>query len=186
MPSTGLCACGCGGKTAIAAKSNAALGRVKGRPMRFIAGHNARLPRRTGPDWKREDRGYVTPCRIWQHGRSKAGYGRVSIGSGDQEYTHIVEWTAVNGPVPDGLELDHLCRQPACGEVTHLEAVTHAENVARGLAGATGAAGQLAKTHCPKGHPYSGENLYVTPEGKRACKTCRAAAKQRHRAKLAA
>lgn len=178
----GYCECGCGEKTTVPAETNRRIGRIKGQPMRFLVGHRSRLPKREGPDWAYEDRGHETPCRIWQHGLSAGGYGRISIGNNQQQYTHIVEWEAVNGPVPDGLELDHLCRQRACGEVAHLEAVTHAENVLRGLAGATGRAQQLAKTHCPKGHPYAGDNLYVCAAGKRHCRECRRGMKRRRRA----
>lgn len=178
----GYCECGCGGKTNIPTETNRSIGRIKGQPMRFLAGHSSRLTRRTGPDWSYEDRGHTTPCKIWQHGLNAGGYGRIGVGPGKQQYTHIVEWEAANGPVPDGLELDHLCRQRACGEATHLEAVTHAENVARGLAGATGRAHQLAKTHCPQGHPYAGDNLYVSRDGKRHCRECRRAVNRRRRA----
>lgn len=153
--------------------------------MRFLPGHNS-ARRRKGPDWRREDRGYSTSCLIWQHGLSAGGYGRVSVGGSTQQYTHTVAWEAVHGPVPEGLELDHLCRQRDCGEVTHLEAVTHAENVRRGLAPAMGRAGQLAKTHCPQGHPYEGANLYVCGQGKRHCRECTREAKRRYRARLKA
>lgn len=151
--------------------------------MRFISGHNARgQVLRKGPDWVLGDCGYLTPCLIWQHHKTKGGYGVATVqdvdryvpGRRKQQYTHILQWQSVNGPVPEGLELDHLCRNRACGEVTHLEAVTHAENVRRGMAGAMGRAFQLAKTHCPKGHPYSGDNLYIAPgSNKRHCKECR-------------
>lgn len=183
----GLCECGCGEKTTVPTVTNRKLGRIAGQPMRFRVGHASRGRQlRTGPDWAREDRGYKTSCRIWQHGVSGAGYGRVSVGPYTQQYTHIVEWEAVNGPVPDGLELDHLCGQRACGEVSHLEAVTHQENVRRGGAGASGAAIQTAKTHCPKGHAYEGDNLYICPEGKRHCVECRRDAKRRYRARRVA
>ena len=75
-----------------------------------------------------------------------------------------------NGPIPEGLELDHLCRVPACVNPLHLEAVTHAENMARGIRFDVGAA-QRAVTHCPKGHPYSEANTYRYA-GERACRAC--------------
>lgn len=75
----------------------------------------------------------------------------------------------------NGLTIDHLCRNPLCVNPDHLEPVTNSENVRR--AAAAGAyegngAHHRAKTHCPKGHPYSGENLYRTPSGKRKCREC--------------
>jgi hypothetical protein len=79
------------------------------------------------------------------------------------------------GPIPEHLELDHLCRSRNCVNPEHLEAVTHLENMGRGISH------QKAKTHCPKGHPYSGENLYVAPSnGKRYCRECTRASKIRH------
>lgn len=50
---------------------------------------------------------------------------------GRETFAHIYEWEKVNGPTPDGLELDHLCRNPSCCNPAHLEAVTHAENMRR-------------------------------------------------------
>jgi hypothetical protein len=86
---------------------------------------------------------------------------------------HRVAYLALVGPIPEGKELDHRCRNRACVRPECLELVTHAENVRRGLAGATCRARGLAKTHCPAKHPYSGPNLYVTPTGERVCRECK-------------
>ena len=75
---------------------------------------------------------------------------------------HRVMWEEVNGPVPDGLELDHLCRVRNCVNPAHLEAVTHAENMRRS---------GLARPRCPKGHDRL-TDPYVSPSGKRACPDC--------------
>ena len=72
------------------------------------------------------------------------------------------------GPIPNGLELDHLCRNRACVNPDHLEPVTHSVNVLRGIAPLH----RLSKTHCPHGHPYSGDNLYISPSNRRYCRTC--------------
>lgn len=74
------------------------------------------------------------------------------------------------GPIPEGLVIDHLCRNRGCVNPDHLEAVTQRENILRGEGLA---AANARKTHCPKGHPYSGENLYVVPSsGRRQCRIC--------------
>lgn len=75
------------------------------------------------------------------------------------------------GSIPEGLELDHLCRNPRCVNPDHLEAVTHKENVRRGL---SPAALNVRKTHCPMGHPLRDGNIYWRPDGKnyRECLAC--------------
>jgi hypothetical protein len=59
------------------------------------------------------------------------GHGKVTI-RGRKTWAHIAHWRQIKGPVPKGLELDHLCRIPACIRLDHLEPVTHAENLRRG------------------------------------------------------
>lgn len=82
---------------------------------------------------------------------------------------HRVVYELVVGPIPDGMQLDHLCRQRACCNPDHLEPVTCLVNVRRGI-------GHGSETHCPKGHPYSGENLQIHQNKggpRRVCKQCR-------------
>jgi hypothetical protein len=87
----------------------------------------------------------------------------------------------VNGPIPDGLHLDHLCKVRNCVRPSHLEAVTPRENVMR----SDGVASLNArKTHCKRGHPFSGRNLYVRPNGERACRKCDLMLKAEIRAKV--
>ncbi len=187
----GLCQCGCGQQTTVPTTTNRKIGRFKGVPMRYVSGHNARgQVLRTGPDWIAEDLGYTTPCWIWQHQITAAGYGRATVTDPTaprrQEYAHRLAWEAENGPIPDGMEIDHLCHNadptcPAgfecqhrrCVNPEHLEVVTSQVNSQRGQAGQAGAERQRAKTHCPRGHPYSGENLYVDATGRRHCRECR-------------
>lgn len=88
-------------------------------------------------------------------------------------HTHIWAYEAWIGPVPHGLELDHLCRIPSCCRPDHLEPVTHQVNVLRG----TGvAAANAIKTACPAGHEYTADNTYLRkkPNGRtaRRCRTC--------------
>jgi hypothetical protein len=126
MEPYGYCQCGCGEKAPVATRTTTRDGHVKGQPMRYIRGHVAALKVR----WIEEDRGHETPCWIWQGATIGKGYGRVNVPE-RETFAHVVEWEKVNGPVPEGLELDHLCRVPACCNPAHLEAVTHAENMRR-------------------------------------------------------
>lgn len=124
---SGLCECGCGHA---APKTNSERGWVKGHPIRFIHGHQNR--RRQVP-YREEDRGYSTPCWVWL-GAKQPGpwdYG-VMYHGGRTCRAHRVYYERAKGPIPDGLELDHLCRVPACVNSDHLEPVTPAENTRRG------------------------------------------------------
>ena len=71
-------------------------------------------------------------CWLWTRS-TRAGYGRwTRRDEHENRVAHLVIWEALNGPVPDGLELDHLCRVRCCVNPGHLELVTHSENVLRG------------------------------------------------------
>jgi hypothetical protein len=107
-------------------------------------------------------------CWLWSGSLSTRGYGRIVIRA--RRYTlHRVLYEALKGPIPVGLELDHLCRVRCCLNPAHLEPVTHKENIERGKSITVANA---AKTHCVHGHPLSGENLGLTPKGARYCRTC--------------
>lgn len=82
------------------------------------------------------------------------------------------------GPIPEGLHLDHLCRNPGCVNPDHLEAVTCKENLRR----APHAPSTIneAKTHCVAGHPLSGDNLTINVQGSRVCKACSYQRKKRY------
>lgn len=120
-----------------------------------------------------------TDCWLWAKPSHRDGYARARL---NQKYqlVHRFMWKyAYDQPVPEGLELDHLCRNKACVNPAHLEPVTHLENVRRGTAGQW----EAKKTHCTRGHPYEGEHLRVNARsGKRACRTCEGARLRRARA----
>ena len=84
-------------------------------------------------------------------------------------YAHRFAYELAYGPIPEGLELDHLCRNASCVRPTHLEAVTHQVNMVRGKSGPG------SKTHCPHDHEYTPENTHVSPDGRRYCRTCQRA-----------
>lgn len=119
---------------------------------------------------------YFPPCEddcwTWT-GSLNRGYG---IFNSRQAHllAHRVAYTLLIGPVPEGLELDHLCRNRACLNPAHLEPVTHQENMRRGLFGAA--------THCPQGHAYDEANTYVNPKTRdRICRRCKAERERQRR-----
>ncbi len=103
-------------------------------------------------------------------GKDYDGYGIFSLNRKAPK-AHRVSYEYWNGIIPKGLQIDHLCRNTSCVNPQHLEAVTCEENLLRG--NGFGAINSK-KTHCPKEHPYSGENLYLRRNGKtRVCLICK-------------
>lgn len=106
-------------------------------------------------------------CWFWTSTRGENGYGQFTLRTGVVRRAHRIAYELAVGPIPDGLEIDHLCRVRACVNPAHLEPVTRQENIRRAVA---------AKTHCPKGHPRTPENsAHDHVNGSRVwrCKTCR-------------
>lgn len=130
-------------------------------------------------------------CWVYPRHRLGDGYAQVGIvsktdGTRRMSYVHRITYEHLVGPIPAGLDMDHLCRNRACCNPLHLEPVTRKENLRRGVgigaaSGAIARAKQLAKTHCPSGHPYSGSNLYLRKNGYRDCKECNRASWRRWR-----
>lgn len=104
-------------------------------------------------------------CWEWTAGRTTAGYGKMAH-KGRQGYAHRFAYETFIGPIPLKYDLDHLCRNRGCCNPSHLEAVTHRENVRRGIKG-------ILTTHCPQGHEYNEVNSVITSRGWRRCKVCR-------------
>lgn len=107
-------------------------------------------------------------CWIWTAARSDTGYGNAWFG-GRCQGAHRLVYEMLAGPIPDGLQLDHLCRNRACVRPDHLEPVTQRDNILRGSGPSAKAA---AMTHCPRGHEFTAENIYITPNGRRQCRAC--------------
>jgi len=106
-------------------------------------------------------------CWEWTGCIHSAGYGMTSVNR-KTSLVHRVVWEALVGPIPKKLQIDHLCRNRKCCNPDHLDLVTTGENIRRGNTGRK----NKIKTHCPYGHPYSGNNLKVNPNGSRKCQAC--------------
>ena len=127
-----------------------------------------------------------TQCWEWQGRLVGDGYGQFRF-SGQNRTTaaHRFSYMTLVGPIPDGLVIDHLCRNTACVNPSHLEPVTNSENVQRGYDARTGGVQQIRKTHCPKGHEYTDDNIKWTITKGRRYRTCRPCVNTAQRAKWA-
>lgn len=116
-------------------------------------------------------------CWEWKNAKIY-GYFRLN---GKKTVCHKISYQLFIGPIPQGLELDHLCRNMKCCNPEHLEAVTHKENVLRGI-GPTAINAQ--KTHCDNGHEYTPENTFIRPKsGNRDCRICMLSRSRAHHLK---
>lgn len=122
--------------------------------------------------WLKVIRRGPNECWDWTGARTKTGYGHMRV-AGKDFYVHRFAYDLLVDPIPEGLVIDHLCRNRLCVNPTHLEAVPQRRNVLRGEGIP---AINYHKTECPHGHPYTPENTYIqTVNGRnhRSCLTCR-------------
>jgi len=119
---------------------------------------------------------HLGQCWAWEGAKNPGGYGQFSRKK-DQSLAHRWSYENVFGPIPDDLELDHLCRNRACVRPEHLEPVTRSENIRRGV-NFTGI--NMRKTHCDNGHAFDDANTYINAKGHRKCRACAAARGRRY------
>lgn len=109
-------------------------------------------------------------CWNWTAHLNEDGYSKFRMGD-KHKFGHRVSYEWFVGPIPEGLTIDHLCRNRKCVNPEHLEAVTHKVNVLRGTAPS---ALHAVKTHCPRGHAYDEANTFWNRDGtRRGCRQCR-------------
>lgn len=126
---------------------------------------------------------FETGCWVWTASSWK-GYGRINIGGRPKE-AHAAMFEVYGGVVPNGLTLDHLCRNTVCVKPEHLEPCTRAENTLRQLA-AIGHHNAL-KTHCVNGHEFTADNIKRgSKPDHRVCRTCANQRNREHRARMRA
>ena len=121
---------------------------------------------------------WITPggCWEWTGNLNESGYGRVNAG-GRPQRAHRVSYRLFRGVIPQGVTLDHLCRNRACVNPGHLEPVDRATNVLRGE---SEPARNGRKSECKWGHPFDSENtgVYTDARGRRH-RYCRACSRNR-------
>jgi len=117
--------------------------------------------------WAKVRKGDI--CWNWTAAKMPAGYGLFGVGRRRPEYAHRFSYELAFGPIPQGMVIDHLCRNTSCVNPDHLEVVTHRENSLRGNGSP---ALNARKTHCIHGHEFTPENTYRYPHGGRKCRTC--------------
>lgn len=110
------------------------------------------------------------PCLIWAAALNSSGYGVMRREGGKHALAHALAYEHAYGPIPPGLEPDHLCGQRACVHAGHLEAVSHAENVRRAISYAR-------RSHCPRGHEMTPENR-LQYRHRTGCRACRNASRR--------
>jgi len=126
------------------------------------------------------------PSGCWVFTASlRHGYGQIFVTKRPRlvvAQAHRVSYELHVGPIPAGLVIDHLCRNTACVNPSHLEPVTTQINTARGDAYKNGER-FASRTHCPQGHPYDEVNTGRSTNGWRYCRTCKRNQRRAHYAR---
>ncbi len=118
--------------------------------------------------WAKVDKRGPEGCWLWLGRKESKGYGQFEC-KGIFNVAHRFAYELLLGPIPEGLTLDHLCRNRACVNPAHLEPISNRENILRG----NGLTARYARqTHCLRGHPFDLFNTHFRPDGRRRCRRC--------------
>lgn len=109
------------------------------------------------------------PCHVFRGHKNADGYCPVNFNNSPVR-VHRYVWELANGLIPDGMVIDHMCRNRACCNVAHLRVVTQKVNALENSLSLT--AVNAAKTHCKYGHEFTAENTYRY-KGERQCRLCK-------------
>lgn len=138
--------------------------------------------------WQRFEEKFIpepnSGCWLWVAGLNASGYGVFFEGKKTRQNSLAHRWAYKHfvGDIPDGLVLDHICGVRCCVNPDHLEAVTQSENLRRSDKLRAHYNKRRTQTHCARGHPFSGANVYTyETNGKRYCKTCKRESHRRYR-----
>lgn len=118
--------------------------------------------------WAKVDK--TEGCWNWTGVKVTGGYGLFRDGPGAKKLAHRWVWENTAGPIPDGYQVDHLCKNPSCVNPTHLEPVPPRTNWER--SGAVTRVNAL-KTHCKRDHEFTPANTYRNTQGNRGCRQCK-------------
>lgn len=162
------CRCGCG--------------RTIDKRATFARGHSHHMIPQPLRFWLKIAAPDVNGCTVWTGPVDGCGYGMFWVGDRNVR-SHRYAWEMAYGfgSIPEGMQLDHLCRNRPCVNVGHLEVVSLLENIRRGECSA---AVNARKTECKHGHPFDEPNTIVRPDGTRKCRACKKTAAAVYREKV--
>lgn len=123
-----------------------------------------RVAKRLRASWHAELRSW---CWVWTGYVNANGYGGIGAKWATSEDVHRITWMTFYGPIPAGYDVHHHCEVKRCCNPKHLRLLTHGEH------SRIHRLGKPPPTHCPSGHPYSGENVYLDRKGCQVCRICR-------------
>lgn len=129
----GCCHCGCGNRTRLISANDATRGEKKGEPRLYLQHHHKHNRRYSPLSRELYAVDPTTDCWVWQRSKNGKGYGQMKM-NGKLWAVHRIYYEREYGPIPEGKQLDHLCRNRACVNPMHLEPVSGTENMRRGSA----------------------------------------------------